>query len=373
MNEMRGARRKRQGRTVFATMVWIVWALSAPHAASAQLPGWAVASKPLTTIGVADGPVDEEIVNVSGARRLADGRVVVANGKPLELRLFDAAGKFVNRIGRKGQGPGEYQGMLAILPSHGDSVMVYDRGNGRLNLFLASGKLMHEEKVEEAARFDGGVVLYHRSLAYDLRLNETGCLQQLLTRLPPPVPPIIREVHADGNGRFWVRGTPPTSWTVYSAAGAALGKVILPVGFEVYQVGSDYVVGKRLIEDDIEQVQVLRIAAPSPGSIAACSTKADSFNEVKSERATVMIGALRNAMTAGEIAYSNYASYVGSLDSLRDYRTKLPSETTFTGFRVSNRGWGAMVFDTRSTLTCAFGLGSAALPGWRDGGIICRE
>jgi hypothetical protein len=343
------------------------------HPLHAQVPAWQVSARPVTVIGVVDGPPDQEIVNVSAARRLADGRVVVANGKPLELRLYDPTGKFLNRISRKGQGPGEYQGLLAILPSRGDSVVVYDRGNGRINRFAPTGKLLHEAQVEESARFDGGVVLFRRSLIYGMPVSESGCLKQMLTKLPLPTPPNIREVHADGAGHFWVRGQPATSWMVYSSAGTALGRVTLPVGFTLYQVGLDFVVGKRLIEDDIEQVQVLRVVAPAPVSASACRIPGDTFPDVKSERATVMTRALRDAMTAGEVAFSDWAHYVGSLDSLGDYRKKLPAETAFTGFLVSNRGWGAMIFDTRSTVTCAFGLGSAALPGWRDGAMICRE
>ena len=60
------------------------------------------------------------------------------------LRLHSAQGKLISRIGRKGQGPGEFRGKLDLLGAGGDSVLVYDADNLRLTLFSPEGKLMHE-------------------------------------------------------------------------------------------------------------------------------------------------------------------------------------------------------------------------------------
>ncbi len=97
---------------------------------AAQTPAhWPVAAKPVTIIGIDDGTPEQELDHVSGAMRLPDGHVVVANGKPLELRVYDATGRFVRGIGRRGDGPGEFRGRTDFLPAGSDSNLVYDQGS----------------------------------------------------------------------------------------------------------------------------------------------------------------------------------------------------------------------------------------------------
>ena len=63
--------------------------------APAQTPAlWPVGAKPSVAIGVEEGELEYEFSGVTGVRKLPNGMVVVANPKPLELRLFDAKGKF---------------------------------------------------------------------------------------------------------------------------------------------------------------------------------------------------------------------------------------------------------------------------------------
>jgi hypothetical protein len=70
-------------------------------------PALTVEGEPALTIGVASGDPDYEFANVADAVRLADGRIVVADGP--RLRFYDATGRHVRSIGRQGEGPGEFQ------------------------------------------------------------------------------------------------------------------------------------------------------------------------------------------------------------------------------------------------------------------------
>ena len=120
-------------RPALVLLAGVVGAVARVEAQSA--PVWTVSATPVTAIGMVDGPADQELASVSGARRLRDGRVVIANGKPLELRIYDAHGTLLRRIGRTGDGPGEFRGRLDLLPAGGDSLLVYDQGSQRLSLF----------------------------------------------------------------------------------------------------------------------------------------------------------------------------------------------------------------------------------------------
>lgn len=357
--------------------LWLGAAISVAgsRAATAQAPTlWIVASTPVTSIGVAQGDPDQELAGVTGARRLSDGRVVVANGKPLELRVYNGAGKLLSRIGRRGDGPGEFRGRLDLLTAGGDSLLVYDQGSTRLMLFSADGKLAREWPPTGSGSARGQMVLFRRTLGLMIPAQLNHCLRQMVMALPPLPPPSLRTIRFDGAGRFWARVDTAVTWTVHSVTGQVLGAVRMPPGFELYGVEHGYLIGRKLLEDDVEQVQAFRVSTPRAAlPLGTCAGVADSFPAATSDRATQLIKGLRNAMTAGEMAYSNYASYVSNLDSLPRLKDQLPGETVFRVLRASNRGWAAVLFDRRSTLVCLFGEADAVPAGWPDGAIRCSE
>ncbi|HEY8062044.1 MAG TPA: hypothetical protein VID74_04560 [Gemmatimonadales bacterium] len=343
------------------------------HAQAA--PTWSVNPHPVTAIGLVDGPADQELAGVSGARRLRDGRVVIANGKPLELRVYDAHGTFLRRIGRTGDGPGEFRGRLDLLPAGGDSLLVYDQVTQRLSLFGPDGKLWHEWPASDEGSPRGQLILFRRSFAGGVPANLTGCLRQVLTALPVPPPPALREVVSSGDGHFLVRVNGVASWTAYTARGTVEGTLRTPARFEVYEATRDMLVGKALLEDDVEQVQVLKVSAPAAtGAPDACVGRVDSFPPAaKSERVAQFRRAMTAAITAGEMAYSNYARYVSTLDSLPALRDKLPPDAVFRVLRAAKSGWAGALFDKRSTLVCVMALADATLAGWSDGRTGCSE
>jgi hypothetical protein len=87
---------------------------------------WRVSEKPILDIG--DGPdADQQLGRVTGATRLSDGRVVVADGSTFQLRFYDASGRHISSVGGKGQGPGEFTSFDAIAKLGGDSIAVDSR------------------------------------------------------------------------------------------------------------------------------------------------------------------------------------------------------------------------------------------------------
>jgi hypothetical protein len=80
-----------------------------------------------------------ELVRVSAARRLPNGRILVADGGRRHLLRFGADGKFEKVIGRDGQGPGEFE-RLGWMGRHSrDLVGAYDFGQARYSVFSDSG------------------------------------------------------------------------------------------------------------------------------------------------------------------------------------------------------------------------------------------
>lgn len=68
-----------------------------------------------------------------------DGRVYVSDPQANGVHVFDASGRQVRTIGREGEGPGEFR-RLGGLQTLGDTLVVVDGGNGRLQLLSLHGE-----------------------------------------------------------------------------------------------------------------------------------------------------------------------------------------------------------------------------------------
>lgn len=101
---------------------------------------WLVETEPALIIGIEDGGEEYEFQAIVDAERMDDGSIVVADAIAAELRVFDAAGRFVRTIGRQGEGPGEFRNLGAVWQYH-DSIAAWDRSLRRLTLFDALGNV----------------------------------------------------------------------------------------------------------------------------------------------------------------------------------------------------------------------------------------
>lgn len=83
---------------------------------------WTLSTTPALSIGPGGAPY--AFARIAGATRLADGRIVVAERAAHELRFFDATGRHLTTVGRKGQGPGEFTDIGTVMRLPGDSLAV---------------------------------------------------------------------------------------------------------------------------------------------------------------------------------------------------------------------------------------------------------
>ena len=98
----------------------------------------------------------EPFTLLGGLRELKDGRVVVSDSRDKTLQLIDFKAGSAAKIGREGQGPGEYSfaGRLIALP--GDTTAMYDLLNSRYLLIGPDGKAGKDFRLEEETGSEGG-------------------------------------------------------------------------------------------------------------------------------------------------------------------------------------------------------------------------
>jgi hypothetical protein len=157
---------------------------------------WKVSAQPTVVIG-ADGDTAAQFTNVGGVARFSTGEIAVVNAFPWEIRLFSSAGKFVRRLARSGNGPGELNFVFWYGRS-GDSLLAYDLSQARITVFDVP-------RSKVATIPFAPTKVPGRMLVHGLMTNGTW----LIATFPPPV----GAPHPDGPYRdsttlgFWRSGT----------------------------------------------------------------------------------------------------------------------------------------------------------------------
>lgn len=90
-------------------------------------------------IGMVDGDPMREFGFIAGLAVDEAGRIYVLDSMAREIRVFDPDGEFLSAFGQRGSGPGELALPSAILFGRGDTILVPDVRNGRVQRFLPDG------------------------------------------------------------------------------------------------------------------------------------------------------------------------------------------------------------------------------------------
>ena len=167
--------------------MWNAWLLLSVAVAMPQVPvidnkaplwkagrQWTVGARPIVDIGTAEGEPEYELAGVSGVIRLGDGRVAVANMQANEIRFYDRTGKFIKKVGRRGEGPGEFSQLMALHRMNGDSIIAND-SRGRYEVFSDQGDYVREFRfsndrtVNPMAWFANGMAIVGNTRIVDQR------------------------------------------------------------------------------------------------------------------------------------------------------------------------------------------------------------
>ena len=70
----------------------------------------------------------------------SQGNIYVKDGRRADVRVFDANGRYVTTVGKRGEGPGELREVFGMHVDGDDRVIVADRMSRRLTIFSDMGK-----------------------------------------------------------------------------------------------------------------------------------------------------------------------------------------------------------------------------------------
>ena len=82
----------------------------------------------------------------------SQGNIYVKDAKSADVRVFDANGRYVTTVGKRGEGPGELREVFGMHVDGNDRLIVADRMNRRLTIFTDMGKSFATKSLAEDGR-----------------------------------------------------------------------------------------------------------------------------------------------------------------------------------------------------------------------------
>lgn len=93
-------------------------------------------------IGAQDGPPEYTFSQVTDLAVGEDRSIIVSDAVAREVRVFSAGGTYQGTVGRRGEGPGEFQAAPMFADLSGDTLFTFDARARRVSAFLATGKFV---------------------------------------------------------------------------------------------------------------------------------------------------------------------------------------------------------------------------------------
>jgi hypothetical protein len=344
-----------------------------PH----PVPEWQLSTLPRVDIGVTEGDEPYELSSASSSLRLPDGRILVANGGTSDVREFDAEGRFLRHIGRKGAGPGEFDGPPHLELRAGGGFSAFDMSQERLSIFDSSGKFVSETRIPPTDResFPLSVWLYGRNwVEGPSDTTQRRSVRSALNRLPPLPVGGFRFVKVADDGRLWsqVRVTDPAvtePWTIYSSLGNTLATLNIPNDLEVHQIGANHVLARRWEANDVEHIQLFAIEGETSGpGISPTSPANKTADSVSAEIVQRMALALNKVVGAQEAYYADSNGYAHSTGLLK---VELPDNASLHLLEADRRGWVGLLAHPALPIICGMAVGYSTPPGWSEGVPKC--
>jgi hypothetical protein len=104
-------------------------------------------------------------------------RIYVSDRKETHIKIFDKDGVYLITIGRKGQGPGEFERISGMQITHQKELLVFDMNMRRLSFFTVDGKLIETLSISKLRPFEINMNSKRNfiitSVALDLMTNQS--------------------------------------------------------------------------------------------------------------------------------------------------------------------------------------------------------
>ncbi len=345
-------------------------------------------SEPLWEIGDFLGTTDQTLDFVAGAATFSDGRIAVLDQGASQLLVFDDQGTLHQRIGRDGDGPGEFRTATDLRLRSGDSIWVLDSWGMSVSQFTPEGEYLDEFPATELSQSEIFPLdaYFHDRFWVDgaLTPGERARVNAILDRSTFPIDRKgFRFVQVADDGSLWIReqlgsGTQPSEWVVLSDQGELVSLIELPANFDPLEMRGDDILGRWRDELDVNYIRRYQLVdagrtAEVPGWLADPQSVGPETSPQFSDSArATMLSHVKNLASLQEINYANSGSYTTNVDSLFAAReTEIPDELGLHVLFASSRGWGMVLSMEGYEDLCGLSYGFGTPPGFYGGKTVC--
>lgn len=110
----------------------VLWFLCWPAVGAGQVTAVRTLARP-------DAEFPEGFTRITSIRELPEGRVLLADGRDKEVQLVDLGAGTARKVGREGNGPGEYGLPIQLFARPGDTTLLADPMNRRFLVIAGDG------------------------------------------------------------------------------------------------------------------------------------------------------------------------------------------------------------------------------------------
>lgn len=141
-------------------------------------------------IGVLDGPPEYSFGRITAGAMEPGGGFYLFDFNDRRIRRYDRSGRFLNHIGMRGGGPGEYQSASGLAVTRDGLVIVLDPGNSRITYFNPDGPVQRDFPLLRSGFYGDNFVtdtagLIYLTLPVGTQLQEGPGSRQQFVRLTP--------------------------------------------------------------------------------------------------------------------------------------------------------------------------------------------
>ncbi len=136
-------------------------------------------------IGALEGAPEFQFGQIGGITVGSDGRIFVLDAQAQHIQVYAPDGSYERTIGKKGGGPGELQGAIFVLMGPGDTLLVPDMQNQRVNRYAPDGASLGSFRLS-----------LEKGLPMQFRATPSGILAQQLRPLALPGQPTPEMIDA---------------------------------------------------------------------------------------------------------------------------------------------------------------------------------
>jgi hypothetical protein len=234
---------------------------------------WVLDAEPELEIATGAAEEAEPLHQVAGVVELA-GRIYVANGGSRQVLVHDAEGRRTGSFGRRGDGPGELRTLSALLALPGDSLLTWDSGLRRFQVYDEHGRYARSFSLALPGGAEAPAGIVPLAVTEDGALLVRG-LRFGETRGPGVQRETFELLRVARDGRVEAVLATAPAWQAFTAEGGQLGNVPIPFGHSShFAVAGERIVAAlsdhnelRVWSGDGALQRILRGVAPAGGRV----------------------------------------------------------------------------------------------------------